>query len=98
MWTCAETLEQALQAFVRERDAGRMSRRHNGHPLYSRQKSVWISVKARNALRPIHQTDGVRLPLVIQEAFCWFCEQQGRALQVGYPAVPTGQPLPPFGG
>ena len=54
MWTCAETLEQALQAFVRERDAGRMSRRRDGHPLYSRQKSVWMSVKVWNALRPIH--------------------------------------------
>ena len=54
MWTCAETLEQALQAFVREWDAGRMSRRRYGHPLYSRQKSLWMSVKVWNALRPIH--------------------------------------------
>jgi hypothetical protein len=54
VWTLAETLEQALQAFVREWDAGRMSRRHYGHPLYSRQKIVWMSVKVRNTLRPIH--------------------------------------------
>jgi hypothetical protein len=30
--------------------------------------------------------------MVIQKAFCWFCEQHGRAVQVGYPAVPTDQP------
>jgi hypothetical protein len=40
----------------------------------------------------------VRLSPVIQEAFCWFCEQQGRAVQIGYPAVATDLPLPPFGG
>lgn len=90
MWTLAETLEQALQAFVREWDAGsRMSRRRYGHPLYSRQKSVWMSVKVRNALRQIHKTDGVRLSMVIQEAFFWFCEQQSRAVRTSYPAVPT---------
>ena len=89
MWTLAETLEQALQAFVRELDVGRMSRRRYDHPLYSRQKSVWMSVKVRNALRQIHKTDGVRLSMVIQEAFWWFCEQQSRAVQISSPAVPT---------
>jgi hypothetical protein len=48
-----------------------------------------MSVKVRNALRQIHMTDGVRLSMVIQEAFCWFCEQQGRPVQISYPAVPT---------
>lgn len=78
--------DAAFRRFIERWKAGKTARRYYGHHPHALHRTIWMAEDTKEMLRHIHAVDGVKLGLVIQEAFRDYCESKGHRVAMTLPA------------
>jgi hypothetical protein len=84
-WAMTDTYDQAINAFYNAWYAGQTSHRYQGFPPDVRERTLWVSRTASQAIRRIAKAERMSGAVVAHEALRWYCEQQGYPVTFSYP-------------
>jgi hypothetical protein len=90
-WPMTQTYDEAIRTFYQAWRSGQTSHRYQGFPRDVRERTLWVSRAASEAIRTIAKTEKISGAVVVHEALRWYCEQMGRPVTFSY-QIPQDTP------
>ena len=94
-WAMTDAYDQAINSFYDAWRAGQTSHRYQGFPPDVRERTLWVSRDASQAIRTIAKAERMSGAVVAHEALRWYCEKQGYPVTFSYPKLQEAAPDSP---